>query len=140
MGNSIRRGCGGGLSSWLLIYECTSNKLIWLRSCNYVSTKIKVQLYKLGLKCDFSIKKGWVMSNIINETHKNYIYIKKRTKNTMKTTYCTLTPHICPQCIVLFTFIPLHPLPWIGQRNIGHKNLDFNPLPPLWKWDMIIFF
>ena len=36
--------------------------------------------------------------------------------------------------------LPPPSLPWIGQRNIGHKNLDFNPLPPLCKWDMIIFF
>ena len=31
--------------------------------------------------------------------------------------------------------LPPPSLPWIGQRNIGHKNLDFNPLPRVnWTW------
>ena len=58
MGNSICGGCIVGVICWLWIYECTSNKLIWLRGCNYVSMNIRLQLDKLDLKCDFLIKKG----------------------------------------------------------------------------------
>ena len=72
----------------------------------------------------FFIKKGWVMNNIINETHKNYIYIKKRTKNTMKT--LTLTPHICPLCIASSSISSL--------ITINNNVLLLRSLTPHCRW------
>ena len=65
MGNSICGGCIVGVICWLWIYECTSNKLIWLRGCNYVSMNIRLQLDKLlDLKCDFSVAKATVRLSV----------------------------------------------------------------------------
>ena len=97
-------------------------------------------------KSDMGMTKKWGKSAKIWGTFKHqYLNVETSCSKASKarSNYYTWTKGSlqkkknCPEWdICLFTFNPLHPLPWIGQRKMGHNDLVIYPLPPSSKWDM----